>query len=157
MERRIAAMAAGWCLLLGSVAWGQAPRERDERAAATLDAITEAGNIELGRETKKAADGGGGVIRAGAAPMIVIGFVGGFVRHENTVHSPVQVGQRLRKAFPAGVYVEVFENSKREAAHQRILELLDVTHDGKLSEEEKRSARIVIYGMSWGGSETVTL
>src|SRR5262249_28782634 len=91
------------------------------------------------------------------APVIVIGFVGGFVRHENAVHSPVQVGQRLREAYPAGVYVEIFENSKREAARRKILQLLDVSKDGMLSAEEKRQARIVIYGMSWGGSETVTL
>lgn len=91
------------------------------------------------------------------APVIVVGFVGGFVRHDNTVHNPVQVAARIRKSYPAGVHVQVFENRRREQAYQEILKLLDADHDGKLSEEEKRAAQIIVYGMSWGGSETVAL
>jgi hypothetical protein len=90
-------------------------------------------------------------------PYIVIGFVGGFVRHDDAVHSPVQVGERIRKEYPSNVHAEVFENHRRELAHQSILKLLDANHDGILSDEEKRNARIILYGMSWGGSETVAL
>ena len=91
------------------------------------------------------------------APVIVVGFVGGFVRHDNAVHSPVQLAARIHEGYGSGVHVEVFENRRREQAYQEILKLLDADHDGKLSEEEKRGAQIVIYGMSWGGSETVAL
>jgi hypothetical protein len=91
------------------------------------------------------------------APVIVVGFVGGFVRHDNAVHSPVQLAAHLRDTYPSGVHVEVFENRRREQARQEILKILDVNHDGTLSEEEKRDARIILYGMSWGGSETVAL
>jgi hypothetical protein len=91
------------------------------------------------------------------APVIVVGFVGGFVRHDNAVHSPVQLASRIRDGYPSGVRVEVFENRRREQAYQEILKLVDADHDGRLSEEEKRGAQIVIYGMSWGGSETVAL
>jgi hypothetical protein len=91
------------------------------------------------------------------APVIVVGFVGGFVRHDNAVHSPVQLAKRIREGYPSGVHVEVFENRRREEAYQEILKLLDADHDGKLSDEEKRGAQIIIYGMSWGGSETVAL
>jgi hypothetical protein len=90
-------------------------------------------------------------------PVIVVGFVGGFVRHDNAVHSPVQLGTRIRDGYPSGVRVEVFENRRREQAYQEIVKLLDADHDGKLSDEEKRGAQIIIYGMSWGGSETVAL
>lgn len=90
-------------------------------------------------------------------PVIVVGFVGGFVRHDNAVHSPVQLAARIREGYGSGVHVEVFENRRREQAYEEILKLLDADHDGKLSEEEKRGAQIVIYGMSWGGSETVAL
>jgi hypothetical protein len=90
-------------------------------------------------------------------PFIVIGFVGGFVRHDNMVHSGVQLAAHLREGYPSGVYVEVFENRRREKAHRKILSLLDVNHDGKLSDEQKQNARIIIYGMSWGASETVVL
>jgi len=90
-------------------------------------------------------------------PFIVIGFVGGFVRHDDMVHSTVQLAARLRADYPSGVCVKVFENRRREQAYQETLRLLDTDHDGTLSAEEKRSAHIIIYGMSWGGSETVEL
>jgi hypothetical protein len=90
-------------------------------------------------------------------PAIVVGFVGGFVAHDNAVHSPVQIAAHLRDAHLSNVYVEVFENRRREKAHQEILKLLDTNKDGKLTDEEKKKARIIIYGMSWGGSETVSL
>jgi hypothetical protein len=99
----------------------------------------------------------GGKAGSAKAPVIVVGFVGGFVRHDNAAHSPVQLASRIRDGYPSGVQVEVFENRRREQAYQEILKLLDADHDGRLSEEEKRGAQIIIYGMSWGGSETVAL
>ena len=87
----------------------------------------------------------------------VIGFVGGFVKHDNQAHSVVQLGERLRNAFPGGVHVQIFENHRRSAAYEDILQRLDSNHDGALSADEKKTARIIIYGHSWGGSETVTL
>jgi hypothetical protein len=73
------------------------------------------------------------------------------------VHSGVQLAAHLREKYPSGVYVEVFENRRREEAHRKILGLLDATHDGKLSDKQKQNTRIIIYGMSWGASETVVL
>ncbi len=73
------------------------------------------------------------------------------------VHGPVQVAARLRHDCPSGVQVEVFENRHREAAHAEIIRLVDIDRDGKLSAEEKKNARIVLYGHSWGASEAVTL
>src|SRR5215813_9804933 len=81
-----------------------------------------------------------------SSPVIVIGFVGGFVRHDDLVHSPVQLAARLREDYPTGVYVEVFENRRREDARQKILWLLDANQDGTLAAEEKQHARIIIYG-----------
>jgi hypothetical protein len=92
-----------------------------------------------------------------APPVIVVGFMGGRVRHDNLVHSGVQMAAHLRADYPSGVHVEVFENRRGNAAHEEIQRLLDANHDGQLSAEEKRNARIVIYGISWGASETVTL
>jgi pimeloyl-ACP methyl ester carboxylesterase len=83
----------------------------------------------------------------GQPPAIVIGFVGGFVRHDNFVHSEVQLAAHLRADYPERVYAEVFENRHREKAHHKILALLGTNHD----------ARVIIYGHSWGASETVTL
>ena len=89
--------------------------------------------------------------------VIVIGFVGGFVRHDDMVHSGVQLAAHLREAYPTGVHAEVYENRRREAAYRKILNLLDTNQDGVLSAEEKQNALIIIYGMSWGGAETVAL
>jgi hypothetical protein len=90
-------------------------------------------------------------------PAIVIGFVGGFVKHDDMVHSEVQLAAELRAAYPSDVYVEVFENYRREKAYRRILRLLDTDHDGTLTAEEKQQAQIIIYGHSWGASETLAL
>jgi hypothetical protein len=92
-----------------------------------------------------------------SSQIIVIGFVGGFVRHDDLVHSGVQLAARLRQDYPSGVYANTFENHQGEQAHREVLHLLDTDHDGALSADEKRKARVVIYGHSWGASETVTL
>src|ERR1700693_2872699 len=90
-------------------------------------------------------------------PAIVIGFVGGFVNQNASAHSTVQVVDHLRNEYPAGVYVEAFENHRRQDAYREILRRLDLNKDGTLSTEEKRNARIIIFGHSWGASETVEL
>ncbi len=90
-------------------------------------------------------------------PVIVIGFVGGFVKHDAMVHSAVQVAAHLRHDYPSGVYVEVLENRRREKAHAEIVRSVDIDRDGTLSAEEKRNARIILYGHSWGASAAVTL
>lgn len=98
-----------------------------------------------------------GVADSAKPPAIVIGFVGGFISHDNLVHGGVQLAARLRKDYPSGVYVQVFGNHRGESAYREVLRLLDTNHDGMLSDEEKQNARIIIYGHSWGGSETVAL
>jgi hypothetical protein len=90
-------------------------------------------------------------------PVIVIGFVGGFVRHDAMVHSAVQIAAHLRHDYPSGVYVEVLENRRREKAHVEIVRLVDIDRDGTLSAEEKQNASIILYGHSWGASAAVTL
>jgi hypothetical protein len=94
---------------------------------------------------------------ATSPPAIVIGFVGWIIAHDDPVHSEVQLAARLRKEYPTGVYVETFESYRGERAHRKILALLDTNHDGALTAEEKRNARIIIYGHSWGGAESVIL
>lgn len=68
---------------------------------------------------------------------IVIGFVGGFVSHDNPHHGPVQLAQRIRQTVPKGTYVRVFENRRRKRAYDDVLRLLDVNHDGVLSPKKK--------------------
>jgi len=90
-------------------------------------------------------------------PVLVIGFVGGFIRHDDPVHSEVQLAARLRKAYPSGVDVETFESYHGEHARKTILSLLDTDHDGTLTPSERQNARIILYGHSWGASEAITV
>lgn len=92
-----------------------------------------------------------------SSPAIVIGFVGGFVRHNNIVHTEVSLAARLRHEYPSGVYVEVFENHRGQSAYKKILQLLDTDHSGKLTAREKQNARIILYGHSWGASEAISV
>src|SRR5579863_191529 len=69
-----------------------------------------------------------------ASPIIVIGFVGGYVHHDNMIHSEVQLAAKIRSAYPAGVYAEVLENSHRKSAYPEIVRLLDADHDGSLTD-----------------------
>jgi len=89
--------------------------------------------------------------------VIVIGFVGGFVRRNDRVHQEVQVAAHLRKQYPARMQVKMFENRQGRRGFPEVLELLDADRDGELSDREKHTARIVIYGHSWGASEGITL
>lgn len=91
------------------------------------------------------------------ASAIVIGFVGGFVRHDDARHGPVRLAQRMQKTLGNGTYVRVFENRRRKQAYRAILSLLDSNHDGVLSAEEKARARIVLFGHSWGAAAAVLL
>ena len=92
-----------------------------------------------------------------SSPVIVFGFLGGYVRPDNMLHVEVQLAARLRAEYAHNMYTEVFENHREILAYAKILRLLDVDDNGNLSDEEKRTARIILYGHSWGASETVEL
>jgi hypothetical protein len=89
--------------------------------------------------------------------VIVIGFVGGFVRHDDVRHPEVRFAGLLRERYPSVVHAEVFSNHDGKNALRRVLQLLDANRDGLLTADEKEQASIIIYGHSWGGSQTVTL
>ena len=97
------------------------------------------------------------VKEADVSPVIVIGFLGGHVKKSNVIHREVQLAMHLRQNHPVGVYAQVFQNSHGEKAFKQILRLLDTNHDGAVSVAEKQHARIILYGHSWGASETVTM
>jgi hypothetical protein len=92
-----------------------------------------------------------------AQPVIVIGIVGGWIRPDNHDDHVVQLAAKLNQDYGAGVHAEIFDNHHRPLARQRILDLLDRDRDGALEPGEKQSARIVLYGESWGACETLML
>jgi hypothetical protein len=113
---------------------------------------------------------GEGTVRAGLAgsapksslpipsrQLIVIGFMGGDVRANNLIHREALMAKDLQQRYPRALHAAVFANHDGLTALATVLQLLDKDKDGHLSDNEKSAARIVIYGHSWGASETVTL
>jgi hypothetical protein len=127
-------------------------------AATLVCSLSPNGRAQAQRDvTQPAKIAGPAAAAKNASPVIVIGFVGGWVSHDNLAHAEVQLASSLQKAYPFGVHVQVFENANGHGAFKKILALLDVDHDGNLTAAEKRDARIILYGHSWGASEAVTL
>jgi hypothetical protein len=89
-------------------------------------------------------------------PAIVIGFVGGFVHRDDARHSVVQLAKKLGAEYGSNAHVAIFENHRRKDAHAAVLNWLDSDRNG-LQEGEKREARIVIYGHSWGAAAAIAL
>jgi len=92
-----------------------------------------------------------------ARKLIVVGFLGGKVHATNLVHREAQLIGSLQQAYPRAIHAAIFANRDGALALQTVLKLLDEDKDGQLSDAEKSAARIVIFGHSWGASETVTL
>lgn len=87
--------------------------------------------------------------------LVVIGFVGGFARHDDRKHPEVQFAEYLRDRYASEVFAEVFGNHHGKKALHEVLQLLDTDGNGALSPHEKAQAKIVLYGHSWGAAETV--
>jgi hypothetical protein len=87
--------------------------------------------------------------------LIVVGFMGGRVRAGNLVHKEALLARDLDRRYPNTVHAMTFGNHDEHNALGFVLRLLNIGKDGHLSEAEKSAARIVIFGHSWGASETV--
>src|SRR5215472_5191289 len=90
-------------------------------------------------------------------PVIVVGFVGGVVKHDDPIRSEVKLAEHLRTEDPARVCVQTLENGQREEAMHAILTQLGADRSGMLIEGQKREARIILHGHSRGGSAIVEL
>jgi pimeloyl-ACP methyl ester carboxylesterase len=86
--------------------------------------------------------------------VIIIGFVGGFVSRNDTRHPEVQFAAYLRDRYPL-IHAEVFGNHHGQKALDRVMRLLDTDHDGIISPIEKERSTVILYGHSWGATETV--
>jgi pimeloyl-ACP methyl ester carboxylesterase len=86
--------------------------------------------------------------------VIIVGFVGGFVSRNDTKHPEVQFAAYLRDRYPS-IHTDVFGNHHGQKALDTVVRLLDTDHNGVLSSLEKEQATVIIYGHSWGATETV--
>ena len=92
-----------------------------------------------------------------ARQLIVIGFMGGSVRANDLVHREALMADDLQQRYPLRLHAAVFANRDHRAALETVLHLLDKDKNGCLNAGERNAARIVIYGHSWGASETIAL
>jgi hypothetical protein len=92
-----------------------------------------------------------------ASPALVVGFVGGFVHSDDPRHAEVQIAQQILTTYGNSVHVQIFENRRTANAHTFILDWLTREGNDKVTDEEKRSPRIILFGHSWGASAVVSL
>ena len=85
------------------------------------------------------------------APLIVIGFTGGFIKRTSAVHGEVALAHHLREKYGALIHAGIFENHHSKEAHREILRLITAQHIAN------KNARVILYGHSWGASEAVAV
>ena len=89
--------------------------------------------------------------------VLVVGFMGGRESWDNDKRGVRKLALKLRAANLPGVHVETVENKKRRLAIELVRNAFDRDRDGRLDERERASARLVVYGQSFGGAAVVKL
>ena len=92
-----------------------------------------------------------------AAPVLVVGFMGGFVHSNDLRHSELQIARQIQSQYGDRVRVQIFENRHRADAHKWIEQQLREEDGVHSFHEERPRPRIVLFGHSWGASAVVYL
>ena len=86
---------------------------------------------------------------------IILGFVGGFVKRDDINHPEVLFATYLQNRYGSAVHAEVFGNHEEKRAVEDTIRRLDTDKDGFLTAAEKEQVKIILYGHSWGASQTL--
>lgn len=86
---------------------------------------------------------------------LIIGFMGGRDSWRDENVGVGRLAAKLRSHQLDGVHVETFENLKRGLALNFVKNGLDRDGNGELDDSERNSARIILYGQSFGGAAVV--
>ncbi|MBI4460810.1 MAG: hypothetical protein HY648_12230, partial [Acidobacteria bacterium] len=86
---------------------------------------------------------------------LVLGFLGGRDSWNDSRRGVRKLALKLRSMNLPNVQVETVENKERELASRLIRNAMDRDQDGKLEEAETSSARLILYGQSFGGAAVV--
>jgi hypothetical protein len=89
--------------------------------------------------------------------FLIVGFMGGRESWDNRKRGVRKLALKLRAANLPGVHVETVENKKRRRALELIRNAFDRDRDGRLDGRERTSARVIVYGQSFGGAAVVKL
>ena|SRR6266576_1256765 len=87
---------------------------------------------------------------------LILGFVGGFVKRDDVKHPEVLFATYLQSRYGSAVHAEVFGNHEGKKALEDTILRLDTDKDGFLTAAEKEQVKIILFGHSWGASETLT-
>lgn len=85
---------------------------------------------------------------------LVIGFLGGRESWDNDKRGVRKLALKLRAMKLRGVHVETVENTRRPVALALVRNAFDRDRSGRL-ERERASARVIVYGQSFGGAAVV--
>ena len=83
---------------------------------------------------------------------LVLGFMGGRDHWNDATRAVRKLAMKLREANLPGLHVETVENTQRDVALRFVRQALDRNRDGTLDPDERGSARILLYGHSFGGA-----
>jgi hypothetical protein len=89
--------------------------------------------------------------------FLIVGFMGGRESWDNDKRGVRKLALKLRAMNLPGVHVETIENKKRRLAIELICKAFDRNRDGQLDAGERTSARVLLYGQSFGGAAVVKL
>jgi len=87
--------------------------------------------------------------------VIVIGFLGGFIKRNDVKHPEVLFANYLRSRYAPIVRVAVFGNHEAESALKLIRVGMDADKNGAPGSTEKETVKIILYGHSWGASQVL--
>jgi hypothetical protein len=91
----------------------------------------------------------------GPKDTLIIGFMGGRDSWKDQRVGVGRLAAKLRRSELNGVHVETVENLKRSVALKFVKKSLDRDGNGELDDSERTSARIILYGQSFGGAAVV--
>lgn len=97
------------------------------------------------------------VTNPGTQKATILGFVGGFVKGDDAKHPEVLFARYLRSRYGSAAHVNVFGNHEGKNALQDIVLCLDTRKNGFLTATEKEQAKVILFGHSWGASQTLTI
>ncbi len=87
--------------------------------------------------------------------ILILGFMGGREPWNDDKHCVRRLALKLRSMNLPDVHIETVENEKRSLAIELVKNAFDRNHDGKLDPTECASAKLILYGQSFGGAAVV--
>jgi hypothetical protein len=88
---------------------------------------------------------------------LILGFLGGFERWDDESRGVRKLAIKIEAMKLPNVHIETLENRKHELAIGFIQKTFDRDQDGFLSDCERDSVRLILYGHSLGGAAVVEI